>query len=288
MASVKTHRAEPSVGEKLPMKELPSTSASVLHQRKQVTTTKMHSDHKDKNNNTAQNNIELRYNSSNNSKSNDDLFVIIWIAFISAFIVLSMLYPQMGPVWLSKIWTPPIITLIHHISNMIFSGSIMTASILEWIIMDNYNNLPHVCQFWFMQVPSIEQVVVLPALALSIVTGICKSFIKYGSIKNSPIHIQYTLFIMTLFGVWWGITDKTTQGPARTIITKIVTTITSKHNDTNHHHNAVSNDSSSSTKEPSCYPLVFRIRKLSNTISCMFLFTLYGIMTLKPGYNQEK
>jgi len=186
-------------------------------------------------------------------KRKKSLGVTLWIHVLSIFILAN--YRQ--HCWPAFLVTVPkqVWTFVHAISGMMFAGSIITTTILEWIVVSKRTE--PVASFWFHQVPKVEKAVVLPALTGSIVSGVVQAFQNYGSLKLAPIHIKSTLHLLTLFGLWWGITDRTTQGEAERQAKDI---------------------------DENNVPKVFMRRRISNVVSCVFLVALYAIMALKPGY----
>jgi hypothetical protein len=110
----------------------------------------------------------------------------------------------------------------------------------------------------FLIVPRVEGRVVLPALTGSIVSGVAQAFERYGSLGDAPLHVKSIIHLLVAFGMWWGWTDRTTQGPALEAATSQQVT-------------------------DSKLPSVLLWRRFSNLVSCLFIIVLYGIMVLKPG-----
>lgn len=187
------------------------------------------------------------------------LVVTVWIHLISIFIVVNNYRSGCWPSALARV---PLrtLSLVHAISGMLFSGSIMTTTILEWLVVSDRDAV--VNRFWFKKVPLVEQAVVIPALTGIIVSGVGQSFSLYGTLRSAPRHVKGSLGLLTLFGLWWAVTDKTTQ----------------------HRAQAVTEDATL-WKEGSVIPAILQYRRVSNVISCFFLVLLYAVMTLKPQFK---
>jgi hypothetical protein len=138
------------------------------------------------------------------------------------------------------------------LGSAIFSGGCFTTMVLEWAVVSSRN--PAATRFWFQEAtPRVEKGLILPALTLSIVSGIAMSFLNYGSVRSAPPHVQYTLHALALFGVWWGWTDYATQKPTLQALQR------------------------ATPKK------AVRLRRLSHALSAGFLLLLYAVMILKPG-----
>ncbi|GKZ01374.1 hypothetical protein MPSEU_001088300 [Mayamaea pseudoterrestris] len=186
------------------------------------------------------------------------LGVAIWVAGLSGFIVRNY-QPDMEfwPATLSDSYSSSTYILIHAVSGMLFAGTIITTTLLEWIVVQSKDQA--VQRFWFTQVPGVEQALVLPGLTGSIVSGVLHAFQKYGSLTEAPFHVTSAVYLLLLFGVWWGVTDQTTQGKAFDYV--------------------MSDQDMSDDK----LPTVMLVRRVSNIVSCGFLVALYAVMVLKPG-----
>lgn len=195
---------------------------------------------------------------SSNSKAKKkkkSRLVTIWVHAVSIFVV-GNYRSRCWPGFLTSISLPSW-TLVHALSGMVFAGSILTTTILEWIVVSSRER--PVNEFWFAQVPEMEKFVVLPALTGSIVSGVAQAFLTYGSLRHAPRHVKSSLHVLLLFGMWWGVTDRRTQGKAQEAVAEL--------------------------EEKSELPSVISQRRISNVVSCCFLAALYAIMTLKPGYS---
>lgn len=188
-------------------------------------------------------------------KKKRSIFVTLWIHLISIFLLVNSRVENCWPAALTTVSFSKL-SFIHAISAMLFSGSIITTTVLEWLVVTSRDAA--VQQFWFDKVPQVEKWIVIPALTGSMVSGVGQAFSHYGSLRHAPRHVKSTMHVLTLFGLWWGITDRTTQSKA--------------------HEMALKQRGSLDSQIPS----VFQQRRISNVISCVFLVALYGIMILKP------
>ena len=133
---------------------------------------------------------------------------------------------------------------------------------MEWIVVQC--RISSVLKFWFQKVEFFETILVLPALTLSIVSGVAQAFYDYGHLRMAPKHVKGSLHLLFLFGLWWGFTDRTTQRKARVAVEEQL------------------EEGDNHTKE---VPDVLFQRRWSNVVSCIFVLALYAVMALKPWYN---
>jgi hypothetical protein len=191
----------------------------------------------------------------NPPKKRKSLVVTAWVHVVTIFIIVNYRQQTCWPAFLVRIPFQTL-SLLHAISAMLFAGSIMTTTLLEWIVVTSRDRAVNI--FWFDQAPRVEKWVVLPALSVSIVSGVAQAFFNYGSLKLAPRHIKTSLHLLLLFGIWWGVTDRKTQGKAQIAVSGVW---------------------------GKGIPRVLRQRRVANIISCLFLLALYVIMVLKPGYS---
>lgn len=185
-----------------------------------------------------------------------DYGVACWLLGVSGFIVKS----YVGPLWPASLSEAPLTSLnfVHALSGMLFAGSIITTTVIEWTVVQSRDK--SVARFWFRNAPGVEKALVLPALAGSIVSGTAQAFQIYGSLSHAPLHVKSVLHLLATFGLWWAITDRTTQKQA---------------------FNATDVDFGPHES----LPKVMIRRRLSNIVSCGFLILLYAFMVLKPGLS---
>jgi hypothetical protein len=195
-----------------------------------------------------------------------------WFTSLSYIIIRNY---KIGP-WLPVTLNKRVWVLIHAMSNMFFASGIVLSTILEWRVLATRN--PEVIHVWFTYVvPRIETTIVLPSLTLAIVSGFAQTALDYGSMAIAPKHIRMSIHILATFAIWWMATD--------------VTTVQSSKIALNDWYNDVTKEGKiggQGTREEysitASLPKVLYLRRWSNVVSCLFVASLYGIMTLKPGY----
>lgn len=218
------------------------------------------------------------------------MLVAGWVIAMSTFILKNYASVQLWPTPLLAEIPIPYLGLVHNLSNMIFSGSIITTTVIEWIVTDSKDF--KIIPFWFDRIQKVERFLVLPALFLSIVSGIIRSNVTYGtSLMNSPLHIKSSLHLLATFGMWWGITDRTTINRVPSLVGVVKEQEQGKSSCSNHSSSTPHDDSNHSLSERGSTAIsstsnVVTIRRISNIISCAFLVASYAIMTLKPGLTQ--
>jgi uncharacterized integral membrane protein len=192
----------------------------------------------------------------NPPKKRKSIVVTAWVHMVSIFILAN--YRQTATCWPAFLVRIPFqtLSLLHAVSGMLFAGSIVTTALLEWMVVASRDRAVNI--FWFDRAPRVEKWVVLPALSGSIVSGVAQACFNYGSVKLAPRHIKTSLHLLLLFGIWWGVTDRKSQERAQIASLQVW---------------------------GEAIPRVFRQRRVSNVISCLFLVALYAIMVLKPGYS---
>lgn len=191
--------------------------------------------------------------STEKSKKKRSIAVTLWIHVISVFVLVNYRLEHCWPAALAAVSFSKL-SLIHAISAMLFSGSIVTTTVLEWMVVKSRDAT--VQQFWFDKVPQVEKWIVLPALTGSMVSGVAQAFQNYGGVRHAPRHVKGSLHLLTLFGLWWGVTDRSTQAKAQ--------------------------EAAALEQRSLDIPTVFQQRRVSNIVSCLFLVALYGVMILKP------
>ena len=192
------------------------------------------------------------------------LFITSWAVVISFFLVVNY---DSGP-WPTCLLTSnrDVWRLVHAISSMLFGGTIVVSTILEWMVVSSKN--PTVIIFWFYQVPALDGAIVMPALTGSILSGVAQAAQDYGSLKESPKYIKGSLHVLLTFAIWWAMTDITTQHLAQQTVMEWV--------------NAAHDDKNSAV------PRVIRLRRWSNIGSCLFVAALYALMALKRGSSSTE
>ena len=132
----------------------------------------------------------------------------VWLVSISAFIIANSRGPW--PAFLVTALNFSQWSFLHAISSMLFGGTIILSALIEYIVITARKTL--VIKFWFLGVPErLDVNLVLPALAGAIVSGVTQTNILYGGLASAPKHVVGALHLLCTFGLWWGITDVTTQ-----------------------------------------------------------------------------
>ena len=149
---------------------------------------------------------------SNGFPKKDALGLVVWLLAISAFIAINVKvnpFPQSLLLTLSR----PQWALVHAISSMMFGGTILLSTLIENLVISSRKSA--VVRFWFVSVPRLDSLVVLPALTGSIISGIGQATIDYGGMVGAPKHVTGAVHALLTFGLWWGATDITTQERAK-------------------------------------------------------------------------
>ena len=176
-------------------------------------------------------------------KASSRVVVTLWIHLISIFVVVNsstrITTPAAAGCWPAVMATRVSLSVwrfLHAVAAMVFAGSIVTTTVVEWNVVrswynnsnfhrnNNNNNASStsrgadssspeewLLRFWFVTASSVEQWLVLPALTLSIVSGVAQAAITYQHLSLAPRYVKSSLHILLLFGLWWGVTDRTTQ-----------------------------------------------------------------------------
>ena len=146
---------------------------------------------------------------------------------------------------------------VHAVSSTVFSGTILVTTLLEWLVVRSAS--PAVLKFWFLTIPGVDLVVVLPALTGAVVSGVAQAVQEYGKVAEAPKYVKAVLHTMATFGLWWAATDRPTQLKARQAIQVWLETASGP------------------------VPSILQWRRASNLVSCGFVMVLYILMVLKPG-----
>lgn len=185
-----------------------------------------------------------------------------WIAGLSSFLLVNNF---VGPWPAALLQSIPVkyFGLAHALSAMLFGGGIVLTTLIEWLATDSKN--ASVLNFYFDKVPKLDSLVVLPALTVSILSGVGLSVDHYDSLGQAPFHVVGAISTLLAFAIWWGVTDLTTQGAAMDAIQEW----TKRQGD---------------TSKSADIPGIVQFRKFSNVVSCLFVAAIYGFMVLKPGF----
>ena len=206
--------------------------------------------------------MSITISGSNNNNHGIVQFVGLgsWIVALSTFLLVNN---YVGPFPAKILASTPVkaFGFTHAISGMLFGGGVILTTLLEWLAVGSKSK--EVIEFYFDKVPKLDSFVVLPALTMSILSGVGLAVDHYGSLGESPFHVVGAISALLLFAIWWAVTDVTTQGASQTAISEWIQT----------------ND------QQGKIPRIVEQRKISNVISCVFVLVIYGFMVLKPGFN---
>lgn len=148
------------------------------------------------------------------------------------------------------------------VGGMLFGGGIILTTCIERLVAKS-NNAP-VLQFWFDKVPTLDGLIVVPALTISMISGTGLSIVRYGGLNIAPPHVDAIFWTLIAFMTWWGVTDLSTQTTALEAV-----------NEMNERYENGETDVET--------PEIVLNRHTSNVVSCFFVLTLYSMMVLKPG-----
>jgi len=189
--------------------------------------------------------------------------LLVWFHAVVGFVVWN--YYSTTTLWPSFFLDIPVRVwnLLHALSAMVFAGGIITTTLLEWqlpsLVMNGgggggaaagktSDKDKSMLLKWLWQV---ESKLVLPAVSMSLISGVVQAFDNYTSLRAAPPHVKGALHVMALFAIWWAWTDRRSQADLR---------------------------------EGGFDEAKVNARRLSNLVSCTFLVVLYGMMILKPGF----
>ena len=202
---------------------------------------------------------------SSKSFKRETLGLVIWLLAICTFIAVNVKvepFPKNLLLALSRQqWS-----LVHAISSMMFGGTILLSTLIENLVVSSRNN--SVVKFWFLSVPRLDSMVMLPALTGSIVSGIGQATIDYGGMMGAPKHVTGAVHALLTFGLWWGATDVTTQERAKELARSL---------DGREDFDVLEVDGDAIQ--------LFKLRRISNIVSCLMVAGLYALMVLKPEFG---
>jgi hypothetical protein len=252
-------------------------------------------------------------NNSKGKKSTSKA-IKIWVHLLSVFVIFSYLQPLNVP----DAATPSSITtavlgvlstvstmvtslitllpvnvwsLIHALSGMVFGGSILCTTAVEWMWPDELHQMVSERADQQTSSPSIDDLslqllvnkmatktlfpmegkLVLPGVTGSMISGIAQSFYNYGSLRLAPRHVKSSLHLLFLFGLFWAYSDRKSQQDLLDLAESS---------------NSWTTGDGQSTKEVVEQEMVsvWKRRRIVNLISCLFVLALYTTMVVKPGY----
>jgi hypothetical protein len=185
---------------------------------------------------------------------------------LSIFMMLNYFWGALPPCSVFGMLSLPAWSFFHAISAMVFSGSIITTTVLEWIVTTN------TAEFAIRRLFSIERILVLPALTLNVVSGVAQVYGTYlpasTPLRYAPPHVKAVFHILFLFGLWWGFTDRMSQGPLERLLLTA---------------SPLEEEGILESQRGEKINGALKQRRLSNVVSCGFVLALYAIMIFKPG-----
>jgi len=159
----------------------------------------------------------------------------------------------------------PVWNFVHAVSGMLMGGTIITTTILEWMILKNNSHgdgpIKTVVPDAIQSLWSLESSIVLPAVTGSMVSGLAQSYLMYDGIGFAPKYVKAALHTMLTFGIWWAIMDKKSQRQ----LVRAVEASQEKSTDT------AATDKTNNNS-------VWMKRKIANVVSCVLVVLLYAIM----------
>jgi len=193
-------------------------------------------------------------------KSVELAFLAVWLVGLSGFILENNF---VGP-WPAVMRTIPErwFFLSHMVGGMLFGGGIILTTCIERLVAKS-NNAP-VLKFWFTQVPTLDGLIVVPALTVSMISGTGLAIARYGGLNIAPPHVDAIFWTLIAFMTWWGVTDLSTQTTSLEAVNEM-------------------NEKYQNGEKDIETPEIVLNRHTSNVVSCFFVLTLYSFMVLKPG-----
>jgi len=184
----------------------------------------------------------------------------IWLISLTSFILINN-YVGPFPVFLKQI-PERVFFFSHMIGGMLFGGGIILTTCIEKLAANSKN--PEVLEFYFSKIPGLDALIVVPAVTVSILSGIGLATVRYGGLMIAPPHISAIFDTLIAFMVWWGLTDLSTQTTAIKAVNEMYESYQAGETDLE-------------------TPKVVLDRHFSNIVSCFFVLTLYSLMVFKPG-----
>lgn len=186
------------------------------------------------------------------------LALVAWASLISVFMCGSYFFDTPPPLLRvpRRAWA-----LVHALTTTLTSGVIVISAAIEALVLRARDSA--VLHFWFNRVPTLDAAINLPALTMSMVSGVAIAAHKYGHFSAAPSHVIATVELLVVFACWWGAFDVRTQQAAQREIASI----------------------SSQLRAGAPYPVGLRSRNRINLVSCVFVLGLYVLMVIKPDVS---
>lgn len=184
----------------------------------------------------------------------------VWLISLTSFILINNFVGPF-PEFLKQI-PERVFFFSHMIGGMLFGGGIILTTCIERLAANSKN--PQVLEFYFSKIPGLDALIVVPAVTVSILSGIGLATVRYGGLGIAPPHISAIFDTLIAFMVWWGVTDLSTQTTAIKAVNEMYESYQAGEKDLE-------------------TPKVVSDRHFSNVVSCFFVLTLYSLMVFKPG-----
>jgi hypothetical protein len=194
------------------------------------------------------------------TKATELIALGIWLVSLTSFILINN-YVGPFPAFMKQV-PERVFFLSHMVGGMLFGGGIILTTCIERLAAESKS--PPVLEFYFSKIPGLDALIVVPAVTVSIFSGIGLSIVRYGGLDIAPPHISAIFITLILFMGWWALTDLSTQTTALKAVNEMYES----------YQNGVENLET---------PEVVRNRHVSNVVSCFFVLTLYSLMVFKPG-----
>uniref|UniRef100_A0A7S1INH2 Uncharacterized protein n=1 Tax=Eutreptiella gymnastica TaxID=73025 RepID=A0A7S1INH2_9EUGL len=155
----------------------------------------------------------------------------------------------------------------HVVSGMLFGGIVIFSTLYEGLVILQGN--PDTKRWWFERVPAVDGVVALPAVFLSIASGVCLSQVNFGSLYAAPKFVHFALEMLLIFVAFWATMDTRTQPIAKANCEEDwkVYMLTGK--------------------KPDELRPVLKTRLWVNAVSSGLVIVIYWIMCTKPNFKLE-
>ena len=184
----------------------------------------------------------------------------VWLISLTSFILINN---YVGPFpGFMKLIPERVFFFSHMIGGMLFGGGIILTTCIERLAATS--NSPSVLEFYFTKIPALDALIVVPAVTVSILSGVGLTIVRYGGLNIAPPHISAIFVTLVSFMGWWAATDLSTQTTALKAVNEMYASF-------------------QAGEENLETPKVVANRHISNVVSCFFVLTLYSMMVFKPG-----
>ena len=197
---------------------------------------------------------------ADNAKTVELIALGIWLVGLTSFILINN-YVGPFPAFMKQI-PERVFFFSHMIGGMLFGGGIILTTCIERLAAKS-KSAP-VLEFYFNKIPELDGLIVVPAVTVSIFSGIGLAIVRYGGLNIAPPHISAIFITLIAFMGWWAVTDLSTQTTALKAVNEMY-------------------EKFEAGEEDLDTPKIVSDRHISNVVSCFFVLTLYSLMVFKPG-----